>query len=263
MITMMVLLCYVNLSGMSLECIVIVLMNNSLLGGQECTDYVDVEQRGNANIGQNRQSIIPRLNFTCNGTITNITARLRYGGGRDNYPFIQVWRPASVGSTIYNKIGEVQLQSDDQVTGSGDYRTANIILTGNNTIEVQSGDVVGYYHPPDARHRVRTIRTDGYIHYEFRGSHDSVNLNNNIERDDQRQPLIQFTISKYAFIQAQLLAISHCIDCGLWCSICDIATDVFCFTMISYIGSCVINGYSYNFYVASYMYNSQNGIKRV
>ena len=30
MITMMVLLCYVNLSGMSLECIVIVLMNNSL-----------------------------------------------------------------------------------------------------------------------------------------------------------------------------------------------------------------------------------------
>ena len=32
MITMMVLLCYVNLSDMSLECIVIVLMNNSLLG---------------------------------------------------------------------------------------------------------------------------------------------------------------------------------------------------------------------------------------
>ena len=33
MITMMVLLGYVNLSGMSLESIVIVLMNNSLLGG--------------------------------------------------------------------------------------------------------------------------------------------------------------------------------------------------------------------------------------
>ena len=40
MITMMVLLCYVNLSGMSLECVVIVLMNNSLLGGQEGTDYL-------------------------------------------------------------------------------------------------------------------------------------------------------------------------------------------------------------------------------
>ena len=40
MITMMVLLCYVNLSGMSLECIVIVLMNNSLLGGQFCIDSI-------------------------------------------------------------------------------------------------------------------------------------------------------------------------------------------------------------------------------
>ena len=34
------LLWYVNLSGMSLECIVIVVMNNSLLGGQEGTDYL-------------------------------------------------------------------------------------------------------------------------------------------------------------------------------------------------------------------------------
>ena len=109
----------------------------------------------------------------------------------------QVWQPASVDSTIYNKIGEVQLQSDDQVTGSGDYRTANIILTGNNTIEVQSGDVVGYYHPPDARYRVTTIQTRGYRLYQFNGSHESVDLNNNIGNDDNRQPLIQFTISKY------------------------------------------------------------------
>ena len=54
MITMMVLLCYVNLSGMSLECIVIVLMNNSLLGGQFCTDTVNVQQNGNDHIGRNR-----------------------------------------------------------------------------------------------------------------------------------------------------------------------------------------------------------------
>ena len=46
MITMMVLLCYFNLSGMLLEYIVIVLMNNSLLDGQFCTDYVDVQQNG-------------------------------------------------------------------------------------------------------------------------------------------------------------------------------------------------------------------------
>ena len=193
MITMMVLLCYVNLSGMSLECIVIVLMNNSLLGGQECTDSVNVQQDGDNQIGRDRLAIIPRLNFTCNGRITSITARVSLVNRRSDYPRFQVWRPSSVGSTMYNKIGEVQLQSDDQVTGSGNYRTANIILTGNDTIEVQSGDVVGYYNPPNIRYHVRTIQTDGYILYQFDGSSESVDLNRGRSRDE-RQPLIQFTI---------------------------------------------------------------------
>ena len=203
MITMMMLLCYVNLSGMSLECIVIVLMNNSLLGGQFCTDSVNI-QSGQNQIGHNRLAIIPRLNFTCDGRITGIRARVRFEGGRKNYPIFQVLRPVSDGSKVYTKIGEVQLQSDDQVTGSGDYRTANIILTGNNTIEFQSGDVVGYYHPSDARYRVRTIQTDGYILYQFNElSPTSVNLNDANRNDNERQPLIQFTIGKCAFTKGK------------------------------------------------------------
>ena len=203
MITMMMLLCYVNLSGMSLECIVIVLMNNSLLGGQTCTDYVDIEQDGQNSVGHNRLAIIPRLNFTCNGRITSIRARMRFDDGMDNYPIFQVWRPSSVGSTVYNKIGEVQLQSN-QVTGDGNRRTVNIILTGNNTIEFQSGDVIGYYHPSDARYRVRTIRTDGYILYQFDGSPStSVNLSGANDNDNERQPLIQFTIGKCAFTKGK------------------------------------------------------------
>ena len=181
---------------MSLECIVIVLMSNSLLGGQECTDSVDLRQVGNNQINPDRLAIIPRLNFTCNGRITRIIARIGLIDSAKEYPFFQVWRPASVHSTIYNKIGEVQLQSD-QVTLVGVRLVANIILTGNNTIEVQSGDVVGYYHPPDALYRVRTIQTDGYILYQFRGSPDSIDLSNNTDNDDNRQPLIQFTIGKY------------------------------------------------------------------
>ena len=199
---MMVLLCCVNLSGMSLECIVIVLMNNSLLGGQLCTDSVNIQQNGDNQIGRDMLGIIPRLNFTCNGRITSITARMTFDNRRNNYPFFQVWRPASVGSKIYNKTGEVQLQSDDQVTGSGTYRTANIMLTGNNTIEVQSRDVVGYYHPPDARYRVRTILTDGYILYQFAGSPGlSVNISNANQINNNRQPLIQFTIGKCILIK--------------------------------------------------------------
>ena len=201
MITMMVLLCYVNLSGMLLECTVIVLMNNSLLlGGQFCTDTVNVQQNGNDQIGRNGLAIIPRLRLTCNGRITSITTRVNLDNTRSEFPFFQVWRPASVGLTIYNKIGEVQLQSDNQVTRIRRNRrnilVANIILTGNNTIEVQSGDVVGYYHPPDARYRVRTIRSRGYTLYRFSGALELTDLNDHIDDDNRRQPLIQFMIGE-------------------------------------------------------------------
>ena len=92
---------------------------------------------------------------------------------------------------IYDKIGEVQLQSNDQVNEvGGNIRVANIILIGNNTIEVQSGDVVGYYHPPDACYRVRTMQTDGYILYQFSGSHESVDLDNATASINEQQPLI-------------------------------------------------------------------------
>ena len=205
MITMMVLLCYVNLSGMSLEYIVIVLMNISLLGGQECTDSVNVWQYGNFITGSSKLAIIPRLNFTCSGRITSIRARLSYDTVRNDYPLFQVWRLTSVGSTIYNKIGEVQLQSDDQLSVVNDnVQIASIILTGNNTIEVQSGDVVGYYHPPDPRYLVITTQADGYRLYHFSGSHDPIDLYNNVGNKDGQQPLIQFTIGKCAFIQAVL-----------------------------------------------------------
>ena len=142
MITMMVLLCYVNLSGMSLECIVIVLMNNLLLGGQFCTDSVDVEQLGIDHIGSDRLAIIPRLNFTCNGRITNIRATLNFNpDGKDAYPIFQAWQPVLAGSTIHVKTGEASLLSGDQVEtpkSNSQIPIANINLTGNNTIEVQS-----------------------------------------------------------------------------------------------------------------------------
>ena len=194
MITMMVLLHYVNESGMSLEYIVIVLMNNSLLGGQECTDYVDIMQNADNVVGHNMLVIVPQLNFTCNGRITSIRARVAFNRFSD-FPFFQVWRVASVGSTVYNKISQVQLPRG--VTSLANVATFNLT---DNTIEVQSGDVVGYYHPRESRYRVRDIQTDGYILYQFSGSHESVDLDNNIASNDNRQPMIQFTIGKCIII---------------------------------------------------------------
>ena len=179
------------------------------LGGQECTDSVDIQQNGRNQIGLNTLGIIPRLNFTCNGKITSIRARVRFHSNRSEFPSFQLWRAVSVGSTMYNKFGEVQLQSDDQVTlgRSNEYGEANITLpiTGNNTIDVQSGDIVGYYHPPDARYQVRTIRTDGYMLYRLIISSvpTSLNLSDADHIDYNQQPLIQFTIGKYIFSQSQ------------------------------------------------------------
>ena len=177
------------------------------VGGQYCTDSVNIQQRGNGQIGDKKLAIIPRFNFTCNGRITGIRARVRLNTSNENYPFIQVWRPVSIGSVIYTKIGEVQLKLDDQVTGDGDNRLAIIILTGNNTIKVQSGDVVGYYHPPRSRYRVRMGNTSGYIHYQFNESPNSnlINLSNADRTDNQRQPLIQFTIGKCELISILLV----------------------------------------------------------
>ena len=185
-------------------------MNSLYSGGQTCTDSVTIQQRGTV-LGRDRLAIIPRLNFACNGRITSIRARVAFSDRRRDFLSFQLWRPSSVDPTVYNKVdnSEVQLQSDNQVTtGSNNLPEANIILDGDNTIEIQSGDVVGYYHPPDARYQVITISTDGYILYRFNlnGSPapTSVNLNDANGNFNNAQPLIQFTIGKCVINQVKV-----------------------------------------------------------
>ena len=108
-----------------------------------------------------------------------------------------MWRAESIGSTVYSKIGEIQLQSDDQITRNDNaHWEANITLTGNSTIEVQPGDVVGYYHPPRSRYLVMDIPKSGYSVYLFKRSitQNSVELNERNEISIYRQPLLQFII---------------------------------------------------------------------
>ena len=114
----------------------------------------------------------------------------------DGYPYFQVWRATSVNLRDFKKINEVQLPQNRVSRISDDIHVANIALTVNSAIEFQSGDVVGYYHPPNASYQVRTIGTSGYRLYQYIGSPETVNLSNNMRTDDNRQPLIQFTVGK-------------------------------------------------------------------
>ena len=175
-------------------------MTTLLLGKQTCTDFVDIREYGWRELGSARYGILPRLNFTCDGRITGIMARMRNrtSTDRNDYPYFQVWRPSSTNPVVYTSIGEVQLQ-ESQVSqcNSDDYCIANIVLTGNDRIEFQSGDVVGWYTTPNARYGMMTILTDGYVVY-FDLSYTlvpptSANISEN-SIGDRFQPLIQFVI---------------------------------------------------------------------
>ena len=143
----------------------------TLLSGQQtCIERFNIQRDGDDQLSRNRLAIVPFFNFTCNGTISGIMGRVFKNNNpvRNDYPYFQVWRPSSTNSMVYTNIGEVQLQ-ESQVSqcNSNDYCNVNIILTGNDTIEFQSGDVVGYYHPNLTRYRITTIQTNGYAQYRF------------------------------------------------------------------------------------------------
>jgi len=166
-------------------------------GGQTCINVVDdVQQIGSDQISDNRIVIVPHLNFTCNGRITNIRIRITSDGSGNNFPYIQIWRQSRAPSSqLYNLVDEVQIHSSyhTQLT----YLEANIPLTGNNTIQFQSGDVIGFYNPSDSRYVIRTITTPGYVFYVFEGSTaTSLDLSNADITPMGRQPLIQFTLGE-------------------------------------------------------------------
>ena len=171
-----------------------------MLDGQICTDTVDIQRDDDNEINRIGLVIIPRLNFTCNGRITNIMAKMRRRES-DSFPYFHIWHPVSLSSNIYNKTYELLLQSDNVIELTDTRVIISITLTGDARIEVMSGDVVGFYHLLRRRNQILTIRTDGYEQYEFDVSSNvtSVDLSNYDAIDNQMQPLIQFTIGQQKY----------------------------------------------------------------
>ena len=125
----------------------------------------NVYQRGQVTIGTGKQVIVPNARFNCNGTITSVAASMRDLSGATNYPIFEVWRPHNIYSGSYNKIGEVHFSAGSlKGVGQGSYYYANISLNSSSQIEFQSGDVIGYYQPSNAR-QIWSIQTDEYTSY--------------------------------------------------------------------------------------------------
>ena len=121
---------------------------SNLLGSEFCIECINVQQKSNSRLSNNNLVIIPRLKFSCNGRITSVRAGLDRVKSNNNNDFLtfQLWRPLLSDTMIYNKVGEIALQSEYQVTEGYNNFEATIILTGEKRLEFQPGDVIGYYH---------------------------------------------------------------------------------------------------------------------
>ena len=123
-----------------------------------------------------------------------------YGQIGSNLPLFQVWHPTSLNSSTYNKTGEVPLVrgSYKRIGNNLGYYYANVSLSGNNQIEFQSGDVIGYYQPSDAQVLIWSIQTSGYTSYSnnVTSSLSSININSVDNAETDRQPLIEVIFGK-------------------------------------------------------------------
>ena len=171
-----------------------------LLGCEGCFEQVTVQQRGNQSLSEQLQIIVPRANFTCNGRVAGITASTnRISSGRTN-PYLQVWHLTAPGGDVFDKVGGVQLVESEVVeevdNNNNTYWLVNTTLNDDDRIEFEAGDFIGYYHPPDSRYRVWTIKTAGYSLYANNVADVSsrFNLSSQGITINGVQPLIQFTI---------------------------------------------------------------------
>ena len=117
--------------------------------------------------------IAPTFTFTCNGRVTGVTAHLAPAEPlgitpSTELPVFQVWHPVLPGSSVYSIVGQVQFQSAVQI--NGDYSISTVLLTEDDQIKFQSGDLIASYHPPNPSHYMRYIDRFEEANYTAYGS---------------------------------------------------------------------------------------------
>ena len=104
----------------------------------------------------NAQYIIPELNFSCNGTVTQWKVGLE-SGGNSRRVNLQIWR--SVGAGEYTSVTEVVY------TKTADERIASVPVS----MSVMAGDMVGFY-VPGGQLQPHTLPGVGLTMYTTEGS---------------------------------------------------------------------------------------------
>ena len=156
-------------------------------------DTVDVQQRGTHRLSSNLYVIVPRSNFSCNGRITGYMASLNQNDDDDDCSnlHILVWHPTNTEKTTYRITNSYTLRSNN-IDRMGSYYFADVSFTGNDRIEFQSDDVIGYQHrSSDPCYTVWSINTAGYTSYSTSFISSSTIDINVVTGNSNTQPLIQ------------------------------------------------------------------------
>ena len=179
------------------------IINMYILDGQKCIDAVNVRQRGTNAAPTNSQVIVPRSTFSCNGRITGYLISLERASSSGSYPTVQVWHPTS--SRVYTRVDtECPLTNNDisRMTAQGnEYYLGNVTCTGNNRIEFESDDIIGYHQSNEVLYSVWNVITTGYTSY-FRDEDSPLNMfSTNTNKTETWQPLIQVIYGKlYTYV---------------------------------------------------------------
>ena len=153
--------------------------------------------------------IVPSSAFSCNGRVTGYLISLELDSSSGGYPNVQVWHPTN--STEYTRVDTECALTDSDISmmrdGNGDeYYLGNVSCTGNNRIEFQLNDIIGYHHDSPVLYKLWTIETSGHTSYGRSSSNplDSFNTNNPYDTFNDRQPLIQIMYGKIKYTYALL-----------------------------------------------------------
>ena len=126
---------------------------------------VDVQQQGNYQLNANSQVISFGSSFLCNGRLTGYLVSLNHDNIGENYPHIEIWRPVFISDmkrSAFMRISEYVLTEDDIIIMEN-YYFANVSFAINEAIQLQPGDIIGYYQPSSPRFTVWSVDTAGYV----------------------------------------------------------------------------------------------------
>ena len=164
-------------------------------------DTVDVQQRGNGQLmNENLNVIVPKSSFSCYGRITGYMVSLdrqveEIEEDECNFPSILVWRPLNIEqTTTYHIVNTYTLSRNDDIDReNNNYYFGDITFDGNDRIEVQPGDVMGYRHRSKACYTVWSNEAADYTSYSTNDiSDNAINISDSsMTSDSNLQPLIQ------------------------------------------------------------------------